>query len=229
MASLGKFIAWLHKVPLLAWLAVGLAAVLAVLSRFVNQAKFVKEQHAVKRRQKKVFAEALKEDSNKERIEALVEKHDKRKEELEKARERVTTQGKLVDEINKYITGGLVLLLCLLPTLGHAAPCERVSALEQGQESACTGLLVPALWAQSAHECLAVDLPSAQSALDTQMQVCRLERESFEKQVMDLRLLALEPTVVTEPETDWVMVGLVGGGALVVGAVLGGVLVWQLE
>ena len=224
-----RFIAWLHKVPWFAWLAVGLAAVAAVASKLVNQVKFAKEQVLVNRRQKQVLKAALKEDSNKERIDALIAKHDKRKAELDKAKERVSTQGKLVDEINKYISGGLVLLLCLLPVRGYSEPCEVASALEQGQESACTGLLVPALWAQKAHECLAVDLPSARLSLDTQMQVCRLERESFEKQVMELRLLALEPVVVTEPEIDWVMVGLVGGGALVVGAVLGGVLVWQLD
>lgn len=224
-----RFIAWLHKVPWFAWLAVGLAAIVAVLSKFVNQVKFVKEQALVNRRQKQVFKEAMKEDPNKERIDALVEKHDKRKAELEKARERVKTQGDLVDEINKYISGGLIVLLSLVPALGHGAPCQTASALEQGQESACTGLLVPALWAQKAHECLAVDLPAAESALSTQIQVCRLERESFEKQVLDLRMLALEPVVVTEPETDWAVVGLVGGGALVVGAILGGVLVWQLD
>lgn len=224
-----KFITWLHKVPWFGWLAVGLAAIVAVLSKFVNQTKFAKEQVLVKRRQRQVFKEALKEDPNKDRIDALVAKHDKRKAELEKARERVNTQGKLVDEINKYISGSLVLLLCLLPLRGYAEPCEVASALEQGQESACTGLLVPALWAQKAHECLAVDLPSAQLSLDTQMQVCRLERQSFEKQVTELHLLALEPIVVTEPETDWLVVGLVGGGALVVGALLGGIAIWQWD
>lgn len=214
--------------PWFAWLAVGLAAVAAVASKLVNQVKFAKEQVLVNRRQKQVLKAALKEDSNKERIDALIAKHDKRKAELDKAKERVSTQGKLVDEINKYISGGLVLLLCLLPVRGYSEPCEVASALEQGQEGACTGFLVPALWAAKAHWCLVKDLPLVEDLLDTEKQICKIERESLEKKVAELRLLALEPVVITEPETDWLMVGLVGGGALVVGAVLGGVLVWRL-
>lgn len=124
----------------------------------------------------------------------------------------------------------------LVAAPAHAGACLNASAIEAGEPAPCSGLVVPQVDALIALRCVAEDLPTCKAdakrtGAELAAEVSRLSTVLAAEQARSDRLASSLDMAgpVAQPRSTWTRTAIWSGTALVVGAVIGGMIVARVE